>query len=168
MDKLEFQELLEDICEDLTCDICMNIKKECINEYIKQLLATNIDFSIMPIGWLLYFTLDLTKFDTIFSPDISLLDAFIDKEKFEEYMEDSFGVVNPIIYEYARQAASQVKNKLVTYESRHSFYSSKISEFENKLQNSINNREREDAQFSIDYYTELLEKISSTKNSKKR
>ncbi len=166
MDEIEFEEILDEVCDSLNSTSVAGINRECIREYMKKLLTLNIDFEKMPIEWLIYNTVGRVSNGVV--TDINLLDVFVDKDLFEDYMYDSFGVTNPVIYELVYQTASQVENKLVTFESRQEYYSEQLMKFKKQLEVSSNDSEKNENQFGVDFYTELLEKINNEQSSKKR
>ena len=165
MDEMEFQEILEKSCRSINFSKIPGINIECIREYMQNLLTSGIDFNKIDIEWILSTSIKAISDMEIF--DISLLDAIVDKETFEDYMAYDFGVINPLVYEIIYQAAIMVNSKLVTYESRHEFYSNKIFEFKSKLVNSNDDNERKNIQECIDYYAELLEALEKNKGSRR-
>lgn len=166
MDEIEFEEVLKEVCRGLNFSNVPGVNKECIKEYMKNLLTLNIDFQIIPIEWIVENTIGIISNNEII--DVNLLDVFVDKELFEDYMSESFCITNPVVYELVYQVASQVENKLVTFESRQEYYSQQLLKFKNQLEVSTNDSEKNENQFGVDFYTDLLEKINNQKNSKKR
>ena len=162
MSESNLKELEDDINDDVSwfCNI-KGVNKKCIVEYVKQLAKCDINFELIPISWI---TSTILR-DNINDEEVglSLVDCFVSKEDFEDKMSDDFRVVNPVIYELARQAAFNIDIKLVTVESRIEYFSGQLEVNKRKFENTTDEFEMEYFQSIIDYYTELLQKLSLKK-----
>ena len=148
----EIEELIDDIKAGETHTKINGINKKALIEFIKQLIKQPIDFSTIPIEWIIYYSLNgFLEEDSI---NITMIDLIVDEVTFEYLCEEDFNKVNPILYKLICEAAKQVTEKAITFESKKEY-----------LEKKIKKGKKEEEKI---YYKNLLKIIEEKKDSKSK
>lgn len=160
MTKQELDKTLKTVNENPEWYCQLNgINPNAITKFVIELTKQPIDFSVLSINWI---CINAIKWHI--DPeavDLTVSECMVSEDEFEDICSNEFKVYNPLIYMYIKEAASHVDEKLITLDTKVAYYNKKLNEAILAFGSTINDEELERIQFEIDYYNDIIEKITN-------